>query len=323
MPTSSSRSTLPVILVSVALVIVGGLLGWFLAQRGQAPQVTSNQNQNRPAVTAAVPAAALDSATFDIDGQRVALVGGSATVEAEEGDGVTETFLREPTIAASGDLNGDGKDDAAGILLYNSSGTGVFAYVVALVSSPTGPQAVRGVALGDRLLFDRMTIADGILTVRYLDREPDEAMVAIPTISKQRRLRVVMQGDTYVFSGVPAMATTCDSEDITVQTPASNSTISFPLTVTAVVDNTQGTTCTWTVFEAQAGLVELKNNANVVVVSVPLMTAANWMTATPVTYTATLQPSPVPPPGPYALVITEENPSGEGTPGVVSIPVTF
>lgn len=323
MSTSSSRSTLPVVLVSVALVIAGGLLGWFLAQRGQAPQVTPNQNQNTPVVASAVRVEALDSATFDIDGQVVTLAGGSATVEAEEGDGVTETFLREPTISTTGDLNGDGMDDAAGIVLYNSSGTGVFAYVVALVSSPSGPQPVRSAGLGDRLLFDRMSIADGVLTVQYLDREPDEAMVSIPTISKQRRLRVVQQGGVYVFSGLPVTATTCDTEDIAVQAPVANSTVTFPLTVTAVVDNTQGTTCTWTVFEAQAGLVELKNGANVVVASAPLMTAANWMVSTPVTYTATLQPSPLPPAGAYTLVITEENPSGEGTPGVVTIPVTF
>lgn len=110
---------------------------------------------------------------------------------------------------------------------------------------------------------------------------------------------------------------------LTVSSPLSNTTVAFPLTMTAVVDNTNASElgCSWTVFEAQAGVVKVMNGVTEVGMGL-LMTASDWMTVSPVTYTANITLSSAVVSGtPLTLVIEEENPSGEGTPSTIVIPV--
>lgn len=110
---------------------------------------------------------------------------------------------------------------------------------------------------------------------------------------------------------------------ITVTSPLSNTTVAFPLSVSAIVDNTNASAlgCSWTVFEAQAGVVKVMNGMTQVGMGL-LMTASDWMTTAPVAYTANVTLSSAVVSGtPLTLVIEEENPSGEGTPSTIVIPV--
>jgi hypothetical protein len=97
-----------------------------------------------------------------------------------------------------------------------------------------------------------------------------------------------------------------------------------PISVTAVVDNTnmQALGCSWTVFEAQAGTIELKDGNGTVLGFGLLTTTQDWMTASPVTYTGQVTSNSVFAPGtPLTLVFTEENPSGDGIPDTLVVPV--
>ena len=110
---------------------------------------------------------------------------------------------------------------------------------------------------------------------------------------------------------------------LTVNSPLGGSTISFPLAVSAVVDNTNASKlgCSWTVFEAQAGTVKVMNGTTEVGHSV-LATTSNWMTSGPVNYSSTITLSSQVSSGtPLTLVFEEENPSGEGTPDTLVIPI--
>lgn len=114
---------------------------------------------------------------------------------------------------------------------------------------------------------------------------------------------------------------------LTVDTPLYNSEISFPLSVTATVDNTNAIQlgCSWTIFEAVAGTTVLKDENGNTIATGHLDTGEEWMTTGPVHFSGTLVPATTPTSGTVlTLVVTEEDPSdGEGGPvSEIIIPLT-
>ncbi|MBI1974712.1 MAG: hypothetical protein HYS51_02635 [Candidatus Zambryskibacteria bacterium] len=88
---------------------------------------------------------------------------------------------------AYGDINTDYKTDAAMFLSQSSGGTGIFIYLATFVSGPLNYKGSNAVFLGDRISLQNISIKNGVITVEYLDRKPDEGFAAEPTIpvSKQ------------------------------------------------------------------------------------------------------------------------------------------
>ena len=115
----------------------------------------------------------------------------------------------------------------------------------------------------------------------------------------------------------PTSRVTCDA--LTDMSPQSGEKITSPLTVTVTVDNTKS--CNWTVFEAQAGTLTLKDSAGQIISSGTLTTTEEWMTEQPVVYTGTLEFT-TPNTSDLTLTITEEDPSGQGA-QEVTIPLTY
>jgi hypothetical protein len=120
-----------------------------------------------------------------------------------------------------------------------------------------------------------------------------------------------------------AIATDNGACGLIVSTPLSKTTVAFPLTVKTVVDNTQMDIlgCAWSVFEAQAGFVEVIDGDGNVVGGGTLTTDEDWMTTGPVRYDAELKLTKTPSTKTLDLVFTEENPSGEGIPDTFVLPV--
>lgn len=110
---------------------------------------------------------------------------------------------------------------------------------------------------------------------------------------------------------------------LTVSSPLSNTLVSFPLSVSAIVDNTDMTNlgCGWTVFEAQAGTIKVLDINNQVVGSGILTTTQDWMTTSPVAYTSTVTLTGVPASNNLTLVFTEDDPSDMGNVDTLSVPV--
>lgn len=131
------------------------------------------------AVEAACPGTDPANATYLIEGEPIALHGGVAVQMIVPGTPARRiTRLQGPAVC--GDLTGDGKADAAVIVTVFPGGTGLFNYVAVV---PNGSAtATPAVLLGDRIPPPKLTIRDGKLTVRYLERKPDEPMVAEPTV---------------------------------------------------------------------------------------------------------------------------------------------
>ncbi|MEN9558128.1 MAG: hypothetical protein RL141_497 [Candidatus Parcubacteria bacterium] len=121
-------------------------------------------------------------------------------------------------------------------------------------------------------------------------------------------------------SNPQAIQTGCSPKTISVLSPLPGSTHSLPVTVSVLVENDKNPNCIWTLFEAQAGSVQLYDRTGAEVGSGSLVTTQNWMTTGPVGFSVVIDSAMVVPPGEAHIVITEEDPSGMGDVQTIEVP---
>jgi hypothetical protein len=123
------------------------------------------------------------NATYFIEKQEVRLIGGRAEVPVAPGSAIniTTTVFGEPVY---GDLNGDGRDDAALFLVYDPGGSGTFYYIATAITRDGIFQGTNAVFLGDRIAPRTINTRNKVIIVYYADRRPDEPMTAAPSIIK-------------------------------------------------------------------------------------------------------------------------------------------
>ena len=127
------------------------------------------------------------NATYTIDGAAVILSQGKASTSSAPGsteETVTQIFGQPIT----GDINGDGKDDAAVMLVQSTGGTGTFYYVAAVLSTDRGAMGTNAVFLGDRIAPQTMEVGKNMITVNYADRKTNEPLSAAPSVGISKYL---------------------------------------------------------------------------------------------------------------------------------------
>jgi hypothetical protein len=77
---------------------------------------------------------------------------------------------------ASGDLNGDGAEDAAVTLATQNGGTGHFVELAAVLNIEGRPSNVSTVALGDRVVIESARIEAGTITLQMLTHGPNDPL---------------------------------------------------------------------------------------------------------------------------------------------------
>lgn len=130
------------------------------------------------------------NAAFVIEGTPVTLVNGLSEVESAPGSAgkvITRYFGNDSV----GDLNADGKADAAFLLTHSSGGSGSFYYVVAALQTDGGYAGTNGIYLGDRIATQDTRIENGVIVVNYAERKPEEPFAAAPTVPVTRSFQVV------------------------------------------------------------------------------------------------------------------------------------
>jgi len=131
------------------------------------------------------------NATYSIEGELVTLTNGRAEQEGEPGSAIKieTSVFGEP---AMGDLDRDGLEDVALILVHNPGGSGTFYYVTAALQGSGKAEGVitRSVFLGDRIAPQNISIENGVVLVNYADRAADEPMSAKPSIGVSKWLAV-------------------------------------------------------------------------------------------------------------------------------------
>ncbi len=103
-----------------------------------------------------------------------------------EGDHLTVQVLK----SVVGDLDQDGLADAAIIILENTGGSGNFRDLCLLLNNGSRLEHTDSVTLGDRIEIISLTLNGEIITVRYLDRKPEEPFATKPTVPQKVRYRV-------------------------------------------------------------------------------------------------------------------------------------
>lgn len=120
---------------------------------------------------------------FLLDDQMVALVNDIYEKEVVPGS-VTREIVRYFGNEARGDINGDGKDDRVFLITKETSGSGVFFYLVGQLATENGEKGTQAVFVGDRIAPQTTQVENGEVLVNYADRKVGEPMTAAPTVGK-------------------------------------------------------------------------------------------------------------------------------------------
>lgn len=120
----------------------------------------------------------------------------------------TLTMFGEPVY---GDLDTDGDQDAAVLLVNQLGGSGVFYYAaLAMKNSDGSYQATNALLLGDRIAPQTVEIHDGQAVYNYAERKPNEPMTSQPSIGQS--LYVQYDQATKQISVKPSEAVFCTME---------------------------------------------------------------------------------------------------------------
>jgi len=184
----------------VLLFVITGLIVLSVAGCGAAAQQTpgSPEVKESPSATdigetpesSNIPG--YQNSSYEIEGKTVNLVNGVSEIEAAPGSAakiVTRYFGNE----VFGDLNGDGKEDAAFLITQDGGGSGTFFYVVAALQNEGGYQGTNAILLGDRIAPQSTQIENGSIVVNYAVRKPGEPFSAQPSVGTTKQV-TLMEG---------------------------------------------------------------------------------------------------------------------------------
>jgi hypothetical protein len=119
------------------------------------------------------------NASYYIDGILYTLVNGSLDQPIDDSETVNKFRLQE--FKAAGDINEDGVDDTAVVLINDAGGSGTFYYLGILTSGST-PIVENTTFLGDRLVVKSINFVGKNFEVTYLDRDSETSFDQPATI---------------------------------------------------------------------------------------------------------------------------------------------
>lgn len=163
------------------LIILAIIGGWWYANRQNTTTIVVN-----PADTAGRPDPS--NATFRINEESIELKNGRAERKLADTGLIEETTLTN--IIAYGDLNADGQEDAAFIIVSTSAVSGALnSYLAAYVSGTVRYKPTTAVPIGTQVSPKSVSIDGNTITVTYLDRRYDEPLAADPSVTITKTFR--------------------------------------------------------------------------------------------------------------------------------------
>jgi len=142
----------------------------------------------------ATAAKSYKDAEFIIEGERIKLENGLAEtggISDSSSKIVTRYFGNEIKT----DLNGDGLEDVAFLLIQEPGGTGAFFYAVAAIQTDRGYVGSDGYFLGDRIAPQSTNLSPNprhkyVIVFNYAERAAGEPMTAEPSVGKSVYLKL-------------------------------------------------------------------------------------------------------------------------------------
>ena len=196
---SQNRDKFTIILLVCVVIVLVGII--YSMRRQLSTETESRQGAGdgvtteatSPAAQSPLPQASPENAGISMNDLKDATYG----LPIDEGtDGITLTngeyewrgsgpgeyfYLGLTDSIAFGDLNGDGIDDAAIILVWNGGGSGSFYILSTVVDKRAVPINVGLASIGDRVVIKHIRIANGTIIVRKLKQGPNDGMCC-PTV---------------------------------------------------------------------------------------------------------------------------------------------
>ena len=137
------------------------------------------------------------NAGYYVDGILYTLVNGALEQQIDDSETVNKFKLLE--FKASGDINADGTDDTAVVLINDAGGSGTFYYIGILTSGPT-PIVENTSFLGDRIEVKGIEFVGNKFEVTYLDRDVETSFDNPPTIEITGIAEFDAENSTFNFS---------------------------------------------------------------------------------------------------------------------------
>lgn len=133
----------------------------------------------------------------------------SGTVKLQDGTyrektvagAASETVIRLSDFKALGDLDGDGVEDAAVVLVSSGGGSGTFFTLEAVLNQQGTPKHAASQLLGDRVKLNSLSIASGEVMVKMVVHGPNDPLCC-PTQEVAQRYK--LQGDKLTKLEAPA-----------------------------------------------------------------------------------------------------------------------
>ena len=142
------------------------------------------------------------NSSYSVEGKTIELANGKSELEIVPGSAskLDTSVFGVPVL---GDLNGDGEQDAALMLVQSSGGSGTFYYVAAAVSQEDKTVGTNAILLGDRVAPQNIEIKNGQIIANYAEREPGQPMTARVSLGVSKYINL----NGFVLSeGVPISA---------------------------------------------------------------------------------------------------------------------
>jgi hypothetical protein len=154
-----------------------------------APDSQSTNSISAPEASHASPKPGPLNATYLFEDQPVTLVGGRAEREVAPGSAMKErtSVLGKP---AYGDLDADGDDDAAVLLVQDQGGSGTFFYLAAAVRKDGRYEGSNVIFLGDRVGSPTVAIETGVIRANFLDRPENASFADEPSVHRSMQAKL-------------------------------------------------------------------------------------------------------------------------------------
>ncbi|MCF7843365.1 META domain-containing protein [Candidatus Gracilibacteria bacterium] len=160
---------LTTITAAIICIIIAGLY-----------RFNSTNKIDSPALSVSVD---VKNSSYIIDGETFTLADGKSEKEITPGSATKHivSIFGEPVY---GDLNNDGIDDAAIMLVSNPGGSGTFYYAVLAIATGSTYTTTNTLLLGDRIAPQTVEIHDGRAVFNYVERLANEPMTTKPSVGK-------------------------------------------------------------------------------------------------------------------------------------------
>jgi uncharacterized membrane protein/heat shock protein HslJ len=103
-------------------------------------------------------------------------------------DSATELVITLSEKVAYGDLNGDGEEDAAVIMITNSGGSGTFRHLAAVLDEKGSHNHVASKLLGDRVKVKSLSVRSGEIAIEMITHGPNDPICCPALVATQNYL---------------------------------------------------------------------------------------------------------------------------------------